>query len=439
MRYLSETRSKFVVLGWFLPVLTLAGLNSSAVAQTEVCGGLFADTSWTAQESPYLLTCDVRVFLDWTLTIEPGVVVQFDPGTELQIDGTLVALGTDAEHIAFISVDPEDKGTGVYLETNEGGTGVFDYADFSSLQTAIRVSCCYGAEEPAAISNCVFFDNDIGLGGHAGNDVIVTDSLFEYNTSAIANADKIVYTSEFRYNLYGLNSTERISVYDSVFEFNDIGLRGGNGVVEGCTISANGTGVESLFSGGFDLMKNTITGNDVGVIFINVGSTVECNDIFANTTYNAIVEASTNGSALYNWWGTVDIDEISAGIYDGVDDTSVGLLLFEPFLSSSGDVAPECAPACVDDLDCDGVPDDADNCPDDPNPDQADFDGDSTGDVCDSDIDNDGVLNDDDVCDYTPLGASVRTDGTFLTDADGDCDVDLLDFAKLQEEFTGPL
>jgi hypothetical protein len=46
------------------------------------------------------------------------------------------------------------------------------------------------------------------------------------------------------------------------------------------------------------------------------------------------------------------------------------------------------------DADIDGIEDSADNCPNDANGDQANFDGDSQGDVCDADDDNDGV-NDD--------------------------------------------
>jgi len=91
-----------------------------------------------------------------------------------------------------------------------------------------------------------------------------------------------------------------------------------------------------------------------------------------------------------------------------------------------------------DDFDGDGIMNQFDNCPTDPNPNQSDFDGDSEGDVCDADIDGDGVVNDVDVCDFTPAGAPVQPDGGLRTDVDGDCDVDLLDFAILQSEFTGP-
>jgi hypothetical protein len=66
----------------------------------------------------------------------------------------------------------------------------------------------------------------------------------------------------------------------------------------------------------------------------------------------------------------------------------------------------------IPDTDCDGVPDDLDNCPFIANPDQADADGDSVGDVCDDcaeadnagqeDLDGDGL---GDICDPFPNDA----------------------------------
>ena len=84
------------------------------------------------------------------------------------------------------------------------------------------------------------------------------------------------------------------------------------------------------------------------------------------------------------------------------------------------------SPLFVPDSDGDGVPDAADNCPADPNPDQADFDGDGQGDVCDADDDNDGIPDNFDPDPWTPsafpashVGMWRPTTGRFYLDVDG--------------------
>jgi Thrombospondin type 3 repeat len=73
------------------------------------------------------------------------------------------------------------------------------------------------------------------------------------------------------------------------------------------------------------------------------------------------------------------------------------------------------------DSDSDGVPDAVDNCPDRPNNDQADMDGDGVGDLCDDDIDGDTVDNQMDNCPKISNPDQVDAD----LDGDGDpCDMD---------------
>ncbi len=76
----------------------------------------------------------------------------------------------------------------------------------------------------------------------------------------------------------------------------------------------------------------------------------------------------------------------------------------------------------LEDADGDGIPDSRDNCPDVPNADQADLDGDGLGDACDDDNDGDGVADDIDNCPLVPNPDQTDTDGDGAGDACDDPD-----------------
>ena len=82
---------------------------------------------------------------------------------------------------------------------------------------------------------------------------------------------------------------------------------------------------------------------------------------------------------------------------DGDDDND-GV----PDLQDAYPFDPERTEVIVVDTDEDGVQDDVDNCPTKQNADQADFDGDKEGDVCDPDDDNDGVADEIDFAPFDP-------------------------------------
>ena len=83
------------------------------------------------------------------------------------------------------------------------------------------------------------------------------------------------------------------------------------------------------------------------------------------------------------------------------------------------------------DSDGDGISDDADNCPETSNPDQADTDDDGQGDACDADDDNDGVPDDGDAFPFD-ASESVDTDGDGIGN-NADLDDDNDGFTDAQE------
>lgn len=64
-------------------------------------GVLAADTTWREVDSPHLVTGTVAVPAGVTLTVEPGATVYFASGATLEVQGRLVAEGTETGRIQF--------------------------------------------------------------------------------------------------------------------------------------------------------------------------------------------------------------------------------------------------------------------------------------------------------------------------------------------------
>ena len=98
-------------------------------------------------------------------------------------------------------------------------------------------------------------------------------------------------------------------------------------------------------------------------------------------------------------------DEVDCDPFDNTVVTMIGGLCNDmDSLTINDTVGADCVCRGDSDIDGDGIVDTSDNCPNTPNANQADFDGDGIGDVCDADDDNDGLA---DVFDCAPMDTSI--------------------------------
>jgi len=85
---------------FFLLTQDVQAKNMSLV---NVSGPIIANTTWTAANSPYILTGVVIVNEGVTLTVEPGVVVMGNTDLGFVVNGHLQATGTPTHPITFTS------------------------------------------------------------------------------------------------------------------------------------------------------------------------------------------------------------------------------------------------------------------------------------------------------------------------------------------------
>jgi len=151
-----------------------------------------------------------------------------------------------------------------------------------------------------------------------------------------------------------------------------------------------------IFDGPFGVVNTFFASFDIGSF--NQGSAT----LLATNSNGlpSILETSV-GDGLVLLFSDVDMFSTASGRLSPGTTISTGndLLLGNVFAYMADNVFP--------DADGDGIEDELDNCPNDANADQANYDGDLEGDVCDADDDNDGCLDVDDPTPFSNLEATV--------------------------------
>src|SRR5207244_2134095 len=81
-----------------------------ALAQIPTVLEIKENTTWTKDQSPYIMYTSIYIDPQATLSLEPGTVIKFAQGTGINVGGSLEAIGTSSDSIYFTSINDNSVG-----------------------------------------------------------------------------------------------------------------------------------------------------------------------------------------------------------------------------------------------------------------------------------------------------------------------------------------
>lgn len=352
------------------------------------------DTTWTLANSPYIIKGNVLIENGVSLTIEPGVEVIFDGFYYMQIEGKIIAEGSENNMITFSSNKsspaPGDWDTIKFESEAESGS-IFSYCNFEygtiaididvlniaapniihcninrNSQTGIkyftRSSSHYSFNPYNDISNNTITDNgDWGIEIEYNIDIananlLVHRNLIENNGAGISF---MIYEGNLTLTHNTINGNDGTGIncryYYDFFSSEPINISVRNNIIS--NNEGNGFTISESPFGGFSfvtivLEHNTIifngganSENGAGINFLEHKERTEIiiryNNINNNAPFNGRNGEEFDRNISYNWWGTTDSKIIEQYLFDYYDDFNKGKLNYTPFLTAPDPEAPD--------------------------------------------------------------------------------------------------
>jgi uncharacterized GH25 family protein len=205
------------------------------VNATYVEGPITQDTIWTRVDSPFVLSKDIMVYPNATLTIESGVEVRFGGDFSIIVEGQLIANGTQDRMITFASNKYQP-------ETGDWGT-----IEFSGKQPSLLAYCSIT---------------------YAKTGITTKNSVVEIKNSIISNND--------HYGISIENSTVKIRANEIANNsLSGIYISGNNHVtIQNNTIKTNADGIllDGTTSSGINISQNIVLSNTQSGIHLNANA-----------------------------------------------------------------------------------------------------------------------------------------------------------------------
>ncbi|MCW4053027.1 MAG: right-handed parallel beta-helix repeat-containing protein [Candidatus Bathyarchaeota archaeon] len=323
--------------------LGLRILPSPALA-TYVEGLVEQDTIWTLTDSPFVLTNDIRISPNVTLTIEPGVEVRFGGNFSIIVEGDMRAIGTKSRNITFTSNKiPRKPGDWESLRYRFSKNSFLEYASveysthgIDAESSNITIRNCYIVENSEdgilVVNSTVEANNNViaknledGIHLTGNNEATVENNTIKLNTRGILlDGDEVSDVSLLRNILYentqsGLhldaNAYNNIAIFDNFF-------------------SGNLKGIHVSGETGTTVTNNSISLNTIGVFYETAQNhQIHFCDIYGNEI-GVEVSAGVTVDATYNYWGEssgprhVSLNPEGKGNRVEADESSIDFIFF---------------------------------------------------------------------------------------------------------------
>jgi parallel beta-helix repeat protein len=277
---------------------------------TYVEGPVTKDTVWTLVESPFIVSQDVTVYSNATLTIEPGVEVRFGGAFSLIVYGKLYADGTnktikftsnkgspsfgDWESIQFRGAQ---KSTFMNCFVAYAVYGIFVGNGVVEVGRSTLTLSIYGAN----VTNGRAFIHDSVLTENRDNGIAITGlgQVNVDNNTITANSNGILLTGSSISNV--MISQNRISANKNIGTAIDAATHS-NITITDNQISSNAYGLYISSPTSTFISGNSISYNNVGVEYDKGNHVAAYNDIYGNALGMDVLLNSTV-EAEHNYWG----------------------------------------------------------------------------------------------------------------------------------------
>jgi hypothetical protein len=272
-------------------------------------------STWLDHGVPYVIGGNLNVINNNILTIDPGCELRFNSALSLEVQGALVAIGTEADHIIFTSaqsVPTPGYWKYIHFEGTDPGT-ILDYCEImyggsSNGQVYIRASG----------GNVQVHHSTVAYSGTAG--VYINDQYTSLTNLSMMDCQ---IENNATYGIYSFYS--------------------GQHTLNGCSIMGNATGFYSNSNTHHLKYNNSIANNTgYGIQLAGSSSVVfgdnlnRWNDIYGNGLYN-FYNGTANITARFVYWGSTDSTTISGTIYDHNDSGTLGYVYFSPWTNAAHD------------------------------------------------------------------------------------------------------